>query len=92
MRPRLLAASRAILGAAFVIVPRAEQATPRGAQPASSCDRRCLLQFLTDYFPKNNPSVVREVFKVQDWVIRHIFAFFRGNGQPDSGWPDVQAN
>jgi len=37
-------------------------------------------------FPKNNPSVVMEVFKVQDGMIRHIFAFFRGNGQPKSGW------
>ena len=42
-------------------------------------------------FPKNNPSVVMEVFKVQDGMIRHIFAFFRGNGQPNSGWPDVPA-
>ena len=49
MRPRLLAASLTILASAFIIVPSAEQATPRGAQPASSCDRRCLLQFLTDY-------------------------------------------
>jgi hypothetical protein len=40
-------------------------------------------------FPKNNPSVVMEAFKVQDGMIRHIFAFFRGNGQPKSGWPDV---
>jgi hypothetical protein len=37
-------------------------------------------------YPKNNPSVVMEVFKVQDGMIRHIFAFFRGNGQPRSGW------
>ena len=37
-------------------------------------------------YPKNNPSVVMEVFKVQDGMIRHIFAFFRGNGQPKSGW------
>lgn len=37
-------------------------------------------------FPKNNPSVVMEAFKVQDGMIRHIFAFFRGNGQPKSGW------
>jgi hypothetical protein len=37
-------------------------------------------------FPNNNPSVVMEVFKVQDGMIRHIEAFFRGNGQPTSGW------
>jgi hypothetical protein len=40
-------------------------------------------------YPKNNPSVVMEVFKVQDGMIRHIWAFFRGNGQPESGWPDA---
>ena len=37
-------------------------------------------------YPKNNGSVVMEVFKVQDGMIRHISAFFRGNGQPHSGW------
>ncbi|MDR2215401.1 MAG: hypothetical protein LBE59_06135 [Nevskiaceae bacterium] len=37
-------------------------------------------------FPNNNPSVVMEVFKVQDGMLRHIEAFFRGNGQPRSGW------
>lgn len=37
-------------------------------------------------FPGNNPSVVMEAFKVQDGMIRHIHAFFRGNGQPKSGW------
>jgi hypothetical protein len=37
-------------------------------------------------YPTNNPSVVMEVFKVQDGMIRHIFAFFRGDGQPRSGW------
>jgi hypothetical protein len=37
-------------------------------------------------FPNNNPSVVMEAFKVQDGMIRHIHAFFRGNGQPKSGW------
>jgi len=37
-------------------------------------------------FPGNNPSVVMEAFKVQDGMIRHIHAFFRGNGQPRSGW------
>ena len=37
-------------------------------------------------YPRNNGSVVMEVFKVQDGMIRHISAFFRGNGQPHSGW------
>jgi hypothetical protein len=37
-------------------------------------------------YPKNNGSVVFEVFKVQDGLIRHIHAFFRGNGQLHSGW------
>lgn len=37
-------------------------------------------------FPNNNGSVVFEVFKVQDGMIRHIHAFFRGNGQAKSGW------
>jgi hypothetical protein len=37
-------------------------------------------------FPNNNGSVVFEVFKVQDGLIRHIEAFFRGNGQLHSGW------
>jgi hypothetical protein len=37
-------------------------------------------------YPKNNGSVVTEVFKVQDGMIRHIHAFFRGNGQLHSGW------
>jgi hypothetical protein len=39
-------------------------------------------------YPNNNGSVVFEVFKVQDGMIRHIHAFFRGNGQPVSGWGD----
>jgi hypothetical protein len=39
-------------------------------------------------YPKNNGSVVMEVFKVQDGMIRHISAFFRGDGQPRSGWGD----
>jgi hypothetical protein len=39
-------------------------------------------------YPKNNGSVVMEVFKVQDGMIRHISAFFRGNGQLHSGWGD----
>jgi hypothetical protein len=42
-------------------------------------------------YPKNNGSVVMEVFKVQDGMIRHIWAFFRGNGQPASGWEDAAA-
>ncbi len=37
-------------------------------------------------YPNNNGSVVMEVFKVQDGLIRHISAFFKGNGQPHSGW------
>jgi hypothetical protein len=37
-------------------------------------------------YPDNNGSVVFEAFKVQDGLIRHIHAFFRGNGQRHSGW------
>ena len=37
-------------------------------------------------YPKNNGSVVVEVFKIQDGLIRFIHAFFRGNGQLHSGW------
>lgn len=37
-------------------------------------------------YPHNNGSVVFEVFKVQDGMIRQIQAFFRGNGQLHSGW------
>ena len=37
-------------------------------------------------YPHNNGSVVFEVFKVQDGLIRQIEAFFRGNGQLHSGW------
>ena len=37
-------------------------------------------------YPNNNGSVVMEVFKVQDGLIRHISAFFKGNGQLHSGW------
>ena len=37
-------------------------------------------------YPNNNGSVVFEIFKVQDGLIRHIEAFFRGNGQLHSGW------
>ena len=39
-------------------------------------------------YPHNNGSVVMEVFKVQDGLIRHISAFFRGDGQAHSGWGD----
>jgi hypothetical protein len=39
-------------------------------------------------YPHNNGSVVFEVFKVQDGLIRQIEAFFRGNGQLHSGWGD----
>ncbi len=39
-------------------------------------------------YPANNGSVVMEVFKVQDGLIQHISAFFRGNGQLHSGWGD----
>lgn len=37
-------------------------------------------------FPNNNESTVMEVFKVQDGMLRHIEAFFRGNGQKRAGW------
>ena len=37
-------------------------------------------------YPANNGSVVIEVFKIQDGMIRHIEAFMRGNGQLHSGW------
>ena len=37
-------------------------------------------------YPNNNGSVVFELFKVQDGMIRQIHAFFRGNGQLHSGW------
>jgi len=39
-------------------------------------------------YPDNNGSVVFELFKVQDGLIRQIHAFFRGNGQLHSGWGD----
>ena len=42
-------------------------------------------------YPHNNGSVVMEVFKVQDGLIRHISAFFRGNGQARSGWEGAAA-
>lgn len=42
-------------------------------------------------YPDNNESVVFEVFKVQDGLIRHIEAMFRGNDtQHKSGWPDIE--
>jgi hypothetical protein len=37
-------------------------------------------------YPNNNGSVVFELFKIQDGMIRQIQAFFRGNGQLHSGW------
>lgn len=38
-------------------------------------------------YPANNGSVVFEVFKIQDGIIRHIEAHFRGNNtQKVSGW------
>jgi hypothetical protein len=41
-------------------------------------------------YPENNASVAFEVFKVQDGLIRHIEAMFRGNSsQAHSGWPDL---
>jgi len=43
-------------------------------------------------YPKNNGSVVAEVFKVQDGMIRYIHAFFRGNGQLHSGWGEGPGN
>ncbi|HVW71033.1 MAG TPA: hypothetical protein VHB68_18770 [Steroidobacteraceae bacterium] len=43
-------------------------------------------------YPENNASVAFEVFKVQDGLIRHIEAMFRGNSsQSHSGWPDLPA-
>ena len=43
-------------------------------------------------YPDNNASVAFEVFKVQDGLIRHIEAMFRGNSsQSHSGWPDLPA-
>lgn len=41
-------------------------------------------------YPDNNASVVFEVFKIQDGLIRHIEAMFRGDSsQKTSGWPDI---
>jgi hypothetical protein len=39
-------------------------------------------------YPANKGSVVMEVFKVQDGVIRQIQAFFRRTDQPGAGWGD----
>jgi hypothetical protein len=36
--------------------------------------------------PHNNGSVVFELFKIEDGLIRQIQAFFRGDGQRHSGW------
>ena len=41
-------------------------------------------------YPNNNASVVFEVFKIQDGLIRHIEAMFRGDSSmKTSTWPDV---
>ncbi len=41
-------------------------------------------------YPDNNASVVFEVVKVQDGLIRQVEAMFRGNSsQQTSGWPDL---
>jgi hypothetical protein len=41
-------------------------------------------------YPNNNASVVFEVFKIQDGLIRHIEAMFRGDSSmKTSSWPDL---
>jgi hypothetical protein len=41
-------------------------------------------------FPNNNASVAFEVFKIQDGLIRHIEAMFRGDSSmKTSTWPDL---
>lgn len=41
-------------------------------------------------YPNNNASVVFEAFKIQDGLIRHIEAMFRGDSSmKTSTWPDV---
>lgn len=41
-------------------------------------------------YPNNNASVVFEVFKIQDGLIRHIEAMFRGDSSMKvSTWPDL---
>ena len=43
-------------------------------------------------YPNNNASVVFEVFKIQDGLIRHIEAMFRGDSSmKTSTWPDLPA-
>ncbi len=42
-------------------------------------------------YPNNNASVVFEVFKIQDGLIRHIEAMFRGDSSmKTSTWPDLR--
>ena len=44
-------------------------------------------------FPNNNASVAFEVFKIQDGLIRHIEAMFRGDSSMKvSTWPDLSAD
>jgi len=44
-------------------------------------------------YPNNNASVVFEVFKIQDGLIRHIEAMFRGDSSMKvSTWPDLPAD
>jgi hypothetical protein len=41
-------------------------------------------------YPNNNASVLFEVFKIQDGLIRHIEAMFRGDSSMKvSTWPDI---
>lgn len=43
-------------------------------------------------YPNNNASVVFEAFKIQDGLIRHIEAMFRGDSSmKTSTWPDLPA-
>jgi hypothetical protein len=43
-------------------------------------------------YPNNNASVVFEVFKIQDGLIRHIEAMFRGDSSmKTSTWPDLRS-
>lgn len=43
-------------------------------------------------YPNNNASVVFEVFKIQDGLIRHIEAMFRGDSSmKTSTWPDLSS-
>jgi hypothetical protein len=44
-------------------------------------------------YPSNNASVVFEVFKIQDGLIRHIEAMFRGDSSMKSStWPDLPSD